>query len=372
MTPQVQPLSYSHRNFFFYLLAAIFLASLPFLFLYATGYRFHFGEQTFVSTGGLYVAADRTGAEIYIDNELVRETRVFRRAFYAQGLDAGTHRVHVQKEGHHTWVKELPVYPQLVTEAQAFNLPLAPQIEVISPWQTPAGVELLLSTTTVLKLSSTTNQYLLEPRANLKTMDVNANFADLLSYFTGSSTEKSVVSSIPETIFKREVATSTATTSKEYQGVKLFESDGDVYASFVGDREQMPYYYCAEDFPSYNPSASSTPPLAANVAQAEGLGSDSLDLETQSVPKDANCDPTILIGRGGEKVSYFDFFPNSTDLVLLAEETGIYVVEIDDRSWQNRQPLIMGKNLEARVINGSIYIYDGDYIYHVLINQNWF
>ena len=189
MSPQVQPLSYRHRNLFFYFLLAIFLGALPFLFLYASGYRFNLGQSGFVSTGGLYVAADKSGAEIYINDELVRETRVFRRAFYAQGLEAGTHKIHVQKEGHHTWTKELPVYPHLVTEAQAFNLPLVPTVRVITPWRTPAGVTVVTASSTVMSVADVSNQYLFHARAATSTLQADTEFADLLKYFEGEERE---------------------------------------------------------------------------------------------------------------------------------------------------------------------------------------
>ena len=379
MTPQVKPLSYRHRNLFFSLLTTVFFLSLPFLFLYATGYRFSFNETGFVSTGGLYVAVERTGAEIYINDELVRETRAFRRAFYSQGLEEKTHRVHVQKEGHHTWVKELPVYPHLVTEAQAFNLPLVPQIRVVSPWQTSNGVNILTSTSTVLANAEAINQYLFEPRATTSTLTPNTEFASLLALFKPDLTATTTPRT-PVTIndFISTTDNTEATTTKEWRGVKIFESeDGEVYATFTGARAQMPYYYCADPFPAYEPSvATTTKGMTASVASTDKAMAAEFDedlaLEVQTVSTETECDPTIQLNLRGESVSYFDFFPNSTDLVLLAQESGIYVIEIDDRAWQNRQPLLLGENLEAVVQNGNIYVYDGKYIYQVVINQSWF
>ena len=55
----------------------------------------------------------------------------------------------------------------------------------------------------------------------------------------------------------------------------------------------------------------------------------------------------------------------------MGSESGIYVVEIDDRAWQNRQPLITGEDLEVRVYNGAIYVFDGYYIYQIQISQDW-
>lgn len=380
MTPQVKPLSYKHRNLFFTLLTTVFFLSLPFLFLYATGYRFNFNETVFVSTGGLYIAVERTGAEIYINNELVRETRAFRRAFYSQGLEEKTHRVHVQKDGHHTWVKELPVYPHLVTEARAFNLPLVPQVRVISPWQTESGVMILTSTSTLLQNAEPINQFLFEPRAATSALASNSEFVTLLEFFEPTATSTTSVRT-PVTVndFIPVTNTEEATTTKEWRGVKLFEDEeGNIKATFTGPLSQMPYYYCADPFPPYEPSvATSTQKgvkasvTATDVAMAADFD-DELSLEVQTVSTEADCDPTIKLDTDGESVSYFDFFPNSTDLVLLAEDSGIYVMEIDDRAWQNRQPLLLGEDLKVFMQNGTVYVYDGKYIYQIIINQDWF
>ncbi|OGG86096.1 hypothetical protein A2392_01385 [Candidatus Kaiserbacteria bacterium RIFOXYB1_FULL_46_14] len=380
MSPQVQPLSYRHRFLFFYLLLGIFVLSLPFLFLYATGYRLSsigIGGNL-VSTGGIYVATERSGAQIFIDDELVRETRIFRRAFYAQGLDAMTHKVYVQKADHHTWVKELPVYPHIVTEAQAFNLPLVPKVRLITKWQTQAGVAVLTSTSDILDGASSTNQILFEPRASTTTLVMNQEYAQLLKEFESPEVKEESVLDRARSNLTGESATSTATTTKEWRGVRLYQQDDEVYASFIGNREEMPYYYCAEDFPRWEgATATSTASTKRNLALAYGTlektaETNELDLPVQEIPDEVTCDPVILIDNKGEAISHFDFFPNSVDLVIIATKSGIYVTEIDDRSWQNRQPLLLGKDLSFRVIGSSVYAYDGKVIYQINISQNWF
>ena len=324
----------------------------------------------------MYVSAERTGAQIYIDDQLVRETRIFRRAFYAQGLEATTHKVHVEKEGHHTWVKELPVYPHLVTEAQAFNLPLVPQVRVITPWQTASGVSVLTATSTVLFTASTTNQYLFEPRASTSTLSVSSEFQSVIQYFQ-TPTSTPITTLVPHTT-SGTTEEDTSITTREWRGVRLFESDGEIYVNYTGPRNQMPYYYCAEPFAPYQPATStldavSTTNVLGTVANAnDDLLEDNLLLQVKTLDPDSECEPLIKMDRGGESVKYFDFFPNSTDLIILAQESGVYVVEADDRAWQNRQPLLIGTDLEVRVVSGSVYVYDGRVIYQVVINQNWF
>lgn len=370
--PVIKPLPLKRRRTTFILLVLIFVIALPIFFLYATGYRFDpWGKETLVSTGGMYVAAERLGAEIFIDGELVRETRVFRRAFYAQNLDPKTHLVSVQKEGHHTWVKELPVYPHLVTEAEAFNLPLVPQVRVISKWQTATGSAIV----STLPHASTTNDVLATSTKNTKRFLANQEFVTVLQFFaTSTASTSQTFRGQNERLFQATTSTSSlevATTSKESQGVKIFESDGDVFASWVGPRDGMPYYYCAEPFPRYSTStATSSLSAAARAALEEESEDDAPEFShpVQTVPPDKACEPTIKLDRKWQEVKHFDFFPGSSDLVILALESGVYVIEVDNRSWQNVQPLLLGQGLDMRVENGQIYVYDGELIYQIVID----
>ena len=370
---EVQPLPHKTRQRTFLFLVLVFLVSLPFLYLYATGYRFDFQKPTnLISTGGIYVAVDIAGADIFIDGELVRETRTFRKAFYAQRLDAGTHRVHVQKDGYHTWVKELPVSERLVTEAEAFNLPLVPQVRVITPFQSATGTPVVR---TPLLFASTSEMVLATTTTATSTFTKNDEYTRLMENFNATTTEiqestkdqiKDIFTTSTTTEVKGEEATSTIT----YNGVQLTRADDEVLATWVGSFEQMPYYYCAPDFPAYSTSspANTLPSEVIPTPEDEVVpqGEDIMG-PVQTIPKDTVCDARIRIDRKWQKVSDFDFFPGSTDFVVMALDDGIYMVEVDDRSWQNVQPLIMGKDLAFHIENGSIYVYDGALIYQVLL-----
>ncbi len=381
--PTVQPLPLRSRKRIFWLLLFIFACSLPFLYLSATGYRFEIGGGTnIVSTGGMYIASDRTGAEIFIDGELVRETRTFRRAFYAQNIEPGTHRVHVQKEDHHTWVKELPVSPHLVTEAQAFNLPLVPQLRVIAEWQTATGSQVVR---TPIMTASTTNEVVATTTSLTKTFTKNTEYTSLRTLFVPATT---TATSTKELFTENErlvekasstdemVVEASATSTKESGGVRLFADGDEVYARWVGSREQMPYYYCATGFPPYNTSSDLVsdptfiPPATAMLPSASDEDGTMIleythPLQTQSVPDDVACDPLIKMDRRWQQVTSFDFLPGSTDFVVLALEDGVYVVEIDNRSWQNMQPLLLGTGLDFRIQNGLIFVYDGTLVYQI-------
>ncbi len=361
--PTVEPLPYKHRNHFFRLLAFVFFLSLPFLFLYATGYRFHLGETAeIVSTGGLYIAAERTGAEIYIDNELVRETRVFRRAFYAQSITPGVHRVHVQKENHHTWVKELPVYPYLVTEAQAFNLKLVPDVRIIAPKVNSEGVAVLSATSSVMYVSSTTNAYIVGAD---KTATTSSEYALLVELFLDDENSPVVSTTTDDTFI-------IATTTKQSHNVLIYETEGEVLAHYIGPKTDMPYYYCAEEFELLGEATSTVSDknnsasvaIAANIEDLEAI-----DKPIAKVSPDTECEPIIKMDSKGQKITDFDFFLGSSDLVLMTLEDGVYVNEIDDRGWQNSQLLLKGTGLQTKIQNGTIYVYDGKLIYQIILEN---
>ena len=378
MSPRsgVQPLSYTTRRRTFLFLVFVFLVSLPFPFLYATGYRYDWKQPTnIVSTGGMYIAIDRADTEIFVDNEPVRESRTFRRAFYVQSLDVGTHRVHVQKEGHHTWVKELPVSRHLVTEAGAFNLPLVPQVRVISEWQSATGTMIVHEP---IVSASTTNAVLATTTKQTRVFTVNPEYASLMTHFSTTSTstkKESTAEQIRELMRRNATSTPTetlATTTIESSGVRLYEKGDDIYAAWVGSFSQMPYYYCAPDFPRYSTTTpSSTPetddslelPIEETVVTPEG---EYVMHPVQTVPTDTACDPTIRMDRRGRPVHAFAFLPGSIDLVVLAQDDGIFMVEIDDRAWQNIQPLMLGDNLKMYIENGAVYVYDGTIIYQIM------
>lgn len=359
--PTVKPLPRNHRRIYFTTLFLIFVIAVPLLLLYATGYRFQNGTDL-ISTGGVYVGADSAGSEIYINDELVRETRTFRRGFYAQNLEPGTHRVHVQKEGHHTWVKELSVSPHRVTEAQAFNIPLVPLVREIPRYRLVGG-ELLfeLSTSTASTSAALIASTTASTTENIEYAYVMELFATTSATTTreGARAEALIGADARETAETGEsaaTATSTeevalATTTKMRGDVKLFERDGDLFATWVGDEDKVPYYFC-------NFSEVTVESFEASVVMATS---------TEIVQE---CKDEIRMEDFyGREIFAFDFYPDNGDLVVLALEDGIYVEEIDDRGWQNIQPLYLKEGLDMRINDGNIYIKDGVYLMEIIVEE---
>ena len=298
-TPAIKTLSRKRRRAYFRLLLAVFVVAAPFLFLYATGYRFE-SLTVFTKTGGIYVGAEQADAEIYLNGELVHETGTFRRAFYVQDLKPGTYTVRVSKEGFHPWGKTLPVYEHIVTEAQAFNLPEEPLLVLIP------------STFTNQTTNGTTTA--IQPNPVYK--------AIVASFATTTATSTRAAVSLPTT--RGGTATSSprvATTMKEFRGMRLSDMGGHTIAQWTRDAESVPFYFCIR----------------------ESVCTDEIELNTKE-----------------ERAKYFDFFPGTTDVALVALEGGVYVTELDNRSGQNIQPLYLSAGADFRIVDGGIYIKTAD------------
>jgi hypothetical protein len=182
MEPHVQPLSLWRRKLVFGSLLVAFMISLPVFIFYATGYRYDFNsaKPTFTATGGFYIIADTPESIIYLDGEPVKNIRSFRSASYIQGIEPGSHRVHVQAPGVHTWVKELPVSAHIVTEAEAFNLPVTPQVRLIPEYVTATGTAVIFprdAETPVLGLISSTTPFSIATSSATSTLKINQEHA---------------------------------------------------------------------------------------------------------------------------------------------------------------------------------------------------
>jgi hypothetical protein len=374
MQPDVKPLSHWQRKLVFGGLLLAFLVSLPVFIFYATGYRYDFSVKnpTFTATGGFYVVADTPDSEIYIDDEPVKNIRTFRSASYIQGIEPGIHRVHVQASGTHTWVKELPVEAHIVTEAEAFNLPLVPQVRLVAEYNTLDGrgvifshsssspvVTFIATSTTFVATSSATSTY----RANQEHALLHELFAEQasstalrLQLEAAQEAERFGFSTTSSN--KRTATTSTeiAATTIIRDTLTLFEREGEVFVSAIAQSfRQIPHYFCAASVVESD-----------LLTQVTGLGEASNTPVTIAPLPVTECREEIQIDRQGQEVLSFDFFPSNANLVLLHLTNGVYVVEIDDRSWQNAQPLYQGEDIELLLYRGSIFIKEGELIFEIL------
>ncbi len=369
-SPQLKPLSMQNRRWVFVSMFGMFLVLVPLLVLYATGYRFNLFniEGTFRVVGGLYITTDVGDAKIMLNEEPVEDVRIFQRAAYIQNVPDGIHDIYVEAPGSVTWVKKLPVFAHLVTEARSFNLPAVPQVHVITPWlhaTSSASVLFAPTSTTPFANASTSNVFFIATSTATSTYVVNSEYTYVMSLF-GTTTEPEITratEALNAFSFDRTTAsvstTSTATTTKILHNSRLYEVDGEVYVTWLGDIRSTPYYYCV----NYQGASSTAALYGTHVyKQLEAQLASTTDLKSKTHYDEILCRDTIRIDRGYSEVTWFDFMPDNRDLVMMLLNDGLYVVEADDRAWQNIEKLYPGKNLKVVIDGRSIYVQDGDYL----------
>lgn len=377
MTPtpnNIPPLSNRDRHLIFLLMVLAFVIMVPAMVFYAIGYRFDLTDELQIKTvGGLYVSSQAKDSNIYIDDKLVENMRIFRNAAYIQNLEAGVHEMYVEREGLHTWVKRLPVFEHLVTEVQSFNIPVRPQVRLLTEWNNDAGVGMLYdnATSTHFSFASTTN--LLEIAATTtatSTLNRNLEYEYIASRFASSSEEAALLEQYEQYRTERFsfatkadiIATTTATTTKEYRDTLLYKKGDEVYVTWLGDREDTPYYYCVT-----NKGAKTTPQMYGTHVYEQLVEqiATTTDLSRLKNYDLRFCRDTIRIDRLWQNVKWFDFMPGNEHLVLMLLDDGLYVVEIDDRSWQNTQLLYPGNDIEVLIDGDRIFVQDSGYLLEV-------
>jgi hypothetical protein len=356
---------------------------------YATGYRYDFltPNSMITVTGGLYITIGNAEGEVFVNDTPANNARLFREALYIQSVSPGVQRIHVQAPEYQTWVKELPVYPYMVTEAAAFLMPERPQVRPITQYVTSTGTPIFLgvaSTTVIVPFASSSIAFSATTSKATTTLSKNAEYEYIRGLFgTTTATSTTLIARVVDEakgIFKAvSPATSTAGTATVTPSVAtttiiqndtiLSERDGDVYVRYVGNESAIPYYFCvpAEIETASTSARYQAQLIAASEAYAREIGTTSSSTTAVKV-RDAElrCRHEIKIDRQWQNVISFQFFPGSTDLILMHRTDGIFVTEVDDRAWQNTQKLYPESARALKVDGGRIYIEDGGRLFELL------
>lgn len=140
--------------------------------------------------------------------------------------------------------------------------------------------------------------------------------------------EYDLINTLFATTTQKSIKTSIATTSvdtKTVRNILVKNEVGRLHIFWTGENDSIPNYFCESDV----------------------------------------CKSEIIINNDS-KVRSFDFFPGRDDLIIIRLENGIYVSEIDDRSPQNIQKIVLGPGYDFRVKDGSeIYLKKDTKIYSV-------
>lgn len=123
-------------------MSIVFLFVAPTIIMYSQGYRFDIKKFQFVETGGIYIKALPEETNIYINDEYINKTSFFTRDILVQNLIPDSYKIRVEKDGYHSWEKNLNVSKRTATEAKYINLfkndisfnPISENIEEIYPY----------------------------------------------------------------------------------------------------------------------------------------------------------------------------------------------------------------------------------------------
>jgi len=376
--PQISGMPQRHRQIFFWTLVLVFVLLLPTMIFYTTGYRLIFDSDTettmVTSTGGMYVTTSNLDIDVYLDEEQIEQPRLFRNAYYIQNIKAGQHRIVVQAPEVHTWVKELPVDPHIVIEAAAFNMPTTPRLRPITEYETSEGAAVYQgtgTTSTIFANATVTEAFVFATTSSVASFSINPEYEFVETLFgTSTASTTSVFAQFIRDmdrfrfISPEERTATTSTTTPEVierNGVELLNRGLELYAVWRGSENGIPFYFCVT-----NANASTTAfrygQHVANVVYATSSATSS----PLFLVDDRTCRSEIKLDRLRQDVYLFDFFPGSSDLVLLHLEDGLYVTEIDDRAWQNTQPLYLGEDFRAIIENDIIYIEENGNFFEII------
>lgn len=370
--PEVQPLPFKRRRVVFILSLLAFAIAVPTFVFYAVGYRFDFSNEirNIRAVGGMYISAQVEDIAIYVDDEPVENMRIFQNAAYVQNLDAGLHQVHVQGNELQTWVKLLPVYAHFVTEASSFNVPARPQVRLIPEYLSATGAAIVTpAATATFAFASTTNTFELQRARATSSLEANPEYVYVSGLIASSTADRELLRQIE--LYERQPfrftgkqppATTSATTTRVFRNTRLYIEGGEVQAEWIGEGDRVPYYFCVSYRGPESTALGYGSHVMSDLITEYGTPTDFTDPELIGARL---CRDTIRIDRKWQSVQYFDFVPGSESHVLLQLQDGVYVVEIDDRAWQNVQLLYPGDYLEVVAAGGQIFIKDGEYYLEV-------
>ena len=96
----------------------LFFVITPYIIGYSLGYRIDFEQKKIVATGGIYLRAWPSPADVYIDSKIIDKTSLITNSVFTQNLLPKNHLVTVKKDGYFDYQKTLLVKEKEVTKLE--------------------------------------------------------------------------------------------------------------------------------------------------------------------------------------------------------------------------------------------------------------
>lgn len=325
----MKPLTKIKRKILLLALIVVFLILGPWILLNSFGYKL---DEAFgiVKTGGLYLHTDLSGASVYVGGEYIKDNGVLFRDVFVQKLKPNqTYKIEVYRDGYNGWVKEIYVYPSLVSEGNVLMLPLEFEKREIFPFSDAEGNG---SYTPISGLT------MVRKTSDGRIIPENQEYIEIVTLFEG---ENPYQIKKPEIKISENVSTSTSKKELpehfEKLGIEnpdnlesLIETsneiswleNGNIVLYWVDEMENITFYYC----------------------RPQELEKFSL----LSEDKKRVCNNQIILDWEDE-IERFEYYPGRGDVWIVLVDSGIYAVEVDPRSDRNIQKIYEGDNLDFRL-----------------------
>jgi hypothetical protein len=246
-------------------------------------------------------------------------------------------------------------------------MPVLPHIRPIPEYTNQAGQGVYVvkgsTTTPLFTKGTTTGEFIVTNKATPASIKENSEYVYAVDLFaTTTATSTSLLNRLEQELDRLSIATTTATTAMpmvyvEQGNMRLVEKGAELYAMWVGSGPSTPHYFCTPQLATSTVGLRLGAHVALQMEEQRMSSTTPLHIEGSRI-----CRTTIRIDRKWQDIKYYEFFPRSSDLVVLQLQDGLYVTEIDDRSWQNTQMIYPGDNFETVVTDNNIYIKeDGKY-----------
>jgi len=326
------PLTNKKRKILFSVLFVLFIILGPLILLNSFGYKLN-ETFTFVKTGGLYIHSEVPNTSVYVNGTYIKDNSTFFKNVLIQKLRPNQeYKVEIYRDGFHGWVKNIYVYPGLVSEGYSMMLSERFVQKEIFPFFDKEGEGVNVPITGFTKVQKTSKGQIIPE---------NQNYIDIITLFEG---ENPYEEKIPEVINSTTIAENKIEElPKSYieLGIKdldlldnLIETsneiswlyNGDIVLYWVDNIETIPYYFCG------------------------GI-------------KERICNEEIVLDWDDE-IKRFNYFPGRDDVWIVLTNSGIYAVEVDPRGERNIQPIYLGASLDFRLDNaGNLIVKEkGSYI----------
>jgi hypothetical protein len=307
----MKPLTKKQRSISLLLFGIVFVCSAPVIVLYSLGYTLD-ESFTIQKTGGIFIHSDVANSSVFVDKDFYKTNGIFIRNTLIQDLVPNKkYLIEFQKEGYQSWIKEIYVYPSIVSEGSVLMLPNEFETREIFKYLDTQGAA---TSTSPLK-----NQI----KAN------NPEFVTISTLFASSS--KTIVEK-PAPVLASSTASSTTKQKSDielfFEGLEIKNYDtlknlivqgeevswlekGNIQLYWMDDIASIPYYYC--------------------------------DGEENRI-----CTNKIFLDWKDE-IKKFDYLPGRDDVWIVLTSVGIYAVEVDGRTQRNIQTIYKGANLDFRL-----------------------